>query len=260
MKKKTKIEMATVSVIIPVYKAEKSIIRALDSIKNQTRKVDEIILVNDGSPDDSAMVIDKYHKENPEMNIHYFLQKNQGPSVARNKGVSMATSAYIAFLDSDDAWLPNKIEEQLVCFDQNPDLNMLAGLRAQDKGSGAFRKVNFNQLLLKNYFVTSSVMVKKQAVLDAGGFPENQKYSEDYHLWLKIAQDDSQGIIEKPLFIYAEENEKINKEGLSGQMWEMEKGELSNYQSLYSLKKIGLFKYLFLCCFSLLKYFKRRLF
>src|SRR5690554_8078017 len=103
-----------ISVIIPMYNAEKTILNALNSIKNQTYKDDfEILVVNDGSIDKSVDCVEKFKKENPEWKIELIHQTNQGVSSARNKGLKVAKGEYIAFLDADDEWLPEKTEKQM---------------------------------------------------------------------------------------------------------------------------------------------------
>ena len=103
-----------ISVVIPMYNASQSIVKALDSVKYQTYKCTyQILVVNDGSEDCSKETVEKYILENPQMNITLIDQPNGGVSKARNEGLKRATGDYIAFLDSDDEWLPEKIEKQI---------------------------------------------------------------------------------------------------------------------------------------------------
>ena len=101
-----------VSVVIPVYNREKTIVRAVKSVLNQTYKNIEVIIVDDCSSDNSRVVIENAFSENN--NVRYIcLEKNSGACVARNRGVQLSKGKYVAFLDSDDAFLPNKIEKQI---------------------------------------------------------------------------------------------------------------------------------------------------
>jgi len=99
------------SIVIPVYNSENFIIKTLDSLKNQTYKDLEIILVNDGSVDNSEEVINDYINNNPTMNIKHKKIQNSGPSTARNEGFKMVTGEYVCFLDSDDCYESNLFEE-----------------------------------------------------------------------------------------------------------------------------------------------------
>lgn len=103
-----------ISVIIPVYNAEESIEKCLDSIKKQTWTGEfEIIVINDGSTDRSGEILENYRQKNPEMPIQLIHQENGGVSKARNAGLKIAKGDYIALLDSDDEWLPEKTEKQM---------------------------------------------------------------------------------------------------------------------------------------------------
>lgn len=107
-----------VSVIIPLYNAEKYIEETMESILNQTYKNIEIVVVDDGSKDQSASIVKNIERKYPEQ-IKYILQKNQGVSVARNTGIENASGEYISFLDSDDLWHPTKIEKQMESMHKN---------------------------------------------------------------------------------------------------------------------------------------------
>jgi len=104
-----------VSVIIPMYNSRDTIINALNSVKNQTAidQILEIIVVNDGSTDDSLILVKKYKKLNPQLPIVVFDKPNGGVSTARNKGMEITNGDWIALLDSDDEWLPHKLEVQI---------------------------------------------------------------------------------------------------------------------------------------------------
>ena len=107
----------SVSVIIPAHNASEYIGRAIESVLAQTRKPDEIIVVDDGSTDDTARIIADYGSK-----VIYIQQENAGPSVARNTGIEAATSEWIAFLDADDEWIPEKLELQTELLGRNTNL------------------------------------------------------------------------------------------------------------------------------------------
>jgi glycosyltransferase involved in cell wall biosynthesis len=100
------------TIIIPCFNAEKTIQRALESVFGQSYKNYEVIIINDGSIDDTAKKVGKFLKEKKLKNWFYFFQNNQGPSIARNKGAQKAKGKYLAFLDADDEWHPKKLEIQ----------------------------------------------------------------------------------------------------------------------------------------------------
>ncbi|PEC23566.1 glycosyltransferase family 2 protein [Bacillus cereus] len=107
-----------VSVIVPLYNAEKYIEETMESILNQTYKNIEIVIVDDGSKDQSSFIVKNLEKKYPQQ-IKYILQENQGVSVARNTGIENASGEYISFLDSDDLWHPTKIEKQIESMHKN---------------------------------------------------------------------------------------------------------------------------------------------
>lgn len=107
-----------VSVIVPLYNAEKYIEETMESILNQTYKNIEIVIVDDGSKDQSSSIVKNLKKKYPEQ-IKYILQENQGVSVARNTGIENASGEYISFLDSDDLWHPTKIEKQITSMQKS---------------------------------------------------------------------------------------------------------------------------------------------
>lgn len=111
--------MSTISVIIPAYNRAVLIGQTLDSILAQTRPVSEVLVVDDGSTDDTREVVYRYENKTSGM-IRLIKQANAGPSVARNHGLSLCTGDYVAFLDADDLWLPTKIEKQLALLQSDP--------------------------------------------------------------------------------------------------------------------------------------------
>jgi len=112
----------TISVIIPVYNREQYVAEAIRSVLAQTHPATEIWVIDDGSTDNSAAVIQAFGDT-----VRYYRQPNGGAAAARNQGVELATGDFLAFLDSDDRWLPHKLALQLAEFEQNPDLAMAFG-------------------------------------------------------------------------------------------------------------------------------------
>lgn len=123
--------MDTISVIIPAYNGDRFLAYAIESILCQTLQAFEIIVVNDGSTDETECVLEPYCDC-----IQYIYQDNQGVAAARNRGLEVAIGKYIVFLDQDDYWVPTKLEEQIACFKQNPHVGIVHSgwQRVQENG------------------------------------------------------------------------------------------------------------------------------
>ncbi len=249
--------MFKVSAIIPAYNAQKTIVSCLNSVINQTIKIDEILVIDDGSTDDTARIVSDYINTHSSFNIILLRKANSGPSAARNLGIEKAKGDLIAFLDADDCWMPEKTELQLKFLKEHKDTILIGSSHPNVKRSkfeGTFNIVSFNKLLWRNCFSTSTVAVKKKH-LPKNNFDENQKYSEDYGLWLRVALkgkcllvNSVVTIANKPAYGYT---------GLSANLWKMEKGELKNYKDLFKSRNIKVFQLCSLFIFSLLKFVRR---
>lgn len=252
----------SVSVVVPCYRCADTIERAIQSVYHQTMKPYEVILIDDFSEDKTLdRLYDIQNKYNDLLIKVIPLPKNVGPGAARNIGWNLSKQKYIAFLDSDDSWHPNKIKFQYTWMKSNPQIS-LSGHACRIVNTTyeykkvenvTFNELSKNKLLFSNKFLTPSVMLKTSLT---ERFPENQKYSEDYNLWLNIlfsgkasAYSDSElGFLYKASY---------GESGLSSQLYKMQVGELSNYKYLYSKGYINAFQYIFFTFFSLIKYLKR---
>jgi len=194
----------TVSAIIPTFNAGRFIVVAVESIRQQGAAVREIIIVDDGSTDDTPELVAELGE-----GIRYVRQENSGPSAARNLGVKLATSPLIAFLDADDAWTPNKIAEQLPVFQAHADVGLVASDMAETDVDGrviipsvleAHNLLSFFQelggtpvpqalrrLVEKNFVPTGTVIARKELLMELGGFNPEIRYGEDLELWAKVA-------------------------------------------------------------------------
>ncbi len=179
-----------ISVIIPTFNRSKTIFRAIDSILKQTYKPYEIIVVDDGSTDGTKdLVINKYPS------IKYFYQSNNGVSKARNKGLHESKGEWIAFLDSDDEWLPKKLQEQKKNLEQNPttfishtnEIWIRNGVRVnQMKKHQKFGGYIFDKCLEFCRMSPSSIMIHRKVFEDVGNFDEDLLVCEDYDLWIRV--------------------------------------------------------------------------
>jgi glycosyltransferase involved in cell wall biosynthesis len=204
-----------VSVIIPVYNGERYLAETLDSVIAQTMKDWEIIAVNDGSTDGSAAILAEYAGKEP-CRIRPVTVENGGVSRARNEGVDRARGRFIAFIDQDDIWAPEKLERQLAQFARDEALGLSFTNESIIDGQGAVVRTNviclgkdqrgeiFGHLLFENFIPISSVMVKKEIFLDSGGFDPQYALAEDYDWLLKIARSAAIDYVDEPLLRYRE--------------------------------------------------------
>lgn len=252
-----------VSVLIPCFRCAKTIERAVASVATQTVLPLELILVDDGSLDDTRAVInDLRSRHKPGWIRLVLLDQNVGAASARNAGWAIASQPYIAFLDADDAWHPRKIEIQYAYMSAHPNVMLCGhGYRLLDPtvlpdwsvDQDGVQSILKWTLILSNQFVTPSVMVRH----DVGQrFVEKQRYMEDHMLWLKIVCSGNHAVK------LASELTAIYKEpygvtGLSAQIWLMERSDLGNYQRLYDERFINRYQLAALGIYSVMKYVRR---
>ncbi len=185
-----------VSVIIPAYNAAVFIGETLTSVFDQTYSNYEVIVVNDGSADMDELekVLAPFRDR-----LIYLEQENKGPSAARNNAIGKARGEFVAFLDSDDTWLPNYLEEQIKLIRSEPASDMvysdallfgdgpLSGRRFMECAPSV-GPVTFESLLLyQTSVITSGTVVRRQSVIDAGLFDERFIRCEDFDLWIRLA-------------------------------------------------------------------------
>jgi teichuronic acid biosynthesis glycosyltransferase TuaG len=221
------------TVVIPAFNAGRTIAGALDSVRAQTLAATEVIVVDDGSADDTSTLVSDYILRHALLGWHLLGQQNGGPARARDKAIRAATCAYVALLDADDVWLPEKLEISVAhMIAQRLDI-LGARLRA-DGRDDVCRILDPRRMLFSNPYFTSTVVFSKAAYLDVGGFDLTQRYSEDYKLWLAFAWRGKRcGQLNRPLANYRADASGPHR-GLSSHLWRMEKGELGNYHWLRS--------------------------
>jgi len=184
--------LPTVSVVIPAYNAERYLRETLDSVLAQTYRDFEVIVVDDGSKDSTPAIAKGYGEP-----VRCVEQANAGPSAARNRGIREARGAFIAFVDSDDLWLPEKLAEQVPLFDPEGRVGLVY-CRAEKIGPAGQplptpqlpkpRGRVFMDFLFRNHCPTSGVVVRRECFETCGVFPEDMVWAEDWHLWLRIAR------------------------------------------------------------------------
>lgn len=237
-----------VSVIIPVYNAEKVIGKTLASVFNQTYKNMEIVLVDDCSKDKSSQVIEAFMKDHPEI-VFFCQQKNQGAGAARNKALELAKGQYVAFLDADDMWHPEKIQKQIELLREKKGAFSYTAIQMvaqNDQVIKTKRKVNDHidyKFLLHNTMIATSTVLIDRTVF--GDFRMSlRRGGQDYATWLMLLRDGTIAYgIDEALVDY-----RIgNKDSLAGtkyksirQVWEIQTQD----------EKIGKLRAAFnVCCF-----------
>jgi len=253
---------ASVSVVIPVYNAEATLLRAVESLVHQSVIPCEVLLVDDCSIDASLVVCEQAREK---FSVWFAIRilplaSNRGPSHARNRGWDLASGKYIAFLDADDSWHCEKVKIQWDFMEKNPEVSLcghLCGIHQAtvDTTSPVRTKILHPwRMLLSNPFSTPTVMLRRSL---RHRFSEKLRFSEDYHLWLQMALD---GLIlarmEHELAVL--HKERYGAGGLSGDMSGMARGEIAAYRSLYRERRISGILLWFLIPYSFGKFLRRQ--
>jgi len=189
------LKMAKVSVIIPVYNASRFIGETIKSVLSQTYKDFEIIVVDDGSTDNSADIVKSFG----DKKIILIKQKNRGVSAARNTGIKASTGKFIALLDHDDLWLPEKLEKQIPLLEKNPDVALVYSDVCYIDARGNPVSWMLKQFephrgyVLKELFITDFIpcltaVFRKDVIEKIGFFNERYRYAEEYELFLRMAR------------------------------------------------------------------------
>lgn len=247
-----------VSVIIPMYNSKDTIKSAIESVLNQTYKEPiEIIVVNDGSKDGCEKIVEKMIINNQTNRTIKLINKpNGGVSSARNRGIKEANGEYIAFLDSDDIWHPQKLELVFEALKDDSIKFIGHSYTLENNFDKKFNleklsKVSFTKLLLKNFAVTPSIIIKKEI---CEYFDETMTHTEDHELWLRIALKTDVHYLDLPLTTLGRPT--MTRGGLSANRWAMRKGELQMYKNIIRYKKSLTLLYPFLVIFSLAKHLR----
>ncbi len=222
-----------ISVVIPTYNRYAPLKRALESVFSQTIQPIEVIVIDDGSVDETSQII----KDFP--NIKYFYQKNRGVSSARNLGIKKSTSEWVAFLDSDDTWHKDKLKRQIDFHKQNSDLLISY---TDEKWIRNNKEVNlpkkykkyggdiFKECLSHCIIAPSATIMHKSLFEKIGFFEEDLEVCEDYDLWLKIALNHQIGLIDEKLITKYGGNE----DQLSVKYWGMDRFRVVALESILS--------------------------
>ena len=202
------------SIIIPAYNHEKYIGEAIQSVLDQTFEDFELIIINDGSSDNTEAEILKFRDER----IRYYSQENRGLSATLNRGLELARGKYFNFLPSDDAFFPEKLETQLKNFEEDPGLGLVfaypqlvdaEGREIKDDPAAQWAIVPyetkeeiFPALFERDFLSAPSALIKMECFRRAGHFDESLKTAQDYDMWMRILRYNDLRLIKKPLLKY----------------------------------------------------------
>ena len=254
---------APVSVVIRWYRCSLTIGRALASVVQQSLKPAEVILIDDASGDETWNVLRTMESTYPGWVRAIQLKSNRGAASARNAGWAAARQPFIAFLDADDAWHPEKIAIQYEYMKRHPQV-VLSGhqhrvLTQMDArlewmlGQGAEKSIHKWQLLLENQFVTPSVMLRADI---PQRFAEGRRYMEDRLLWLEIVCGGA-AVVLLNVDLAATYKLPYGSAGLSSNLWQMARSDIDNYRVLRRSGALSWLTSLFLMVFSILKFVRR---
>ena len=249
--------MTTISIIIPSYNAETTIIDTIRSVQNQTFSDWELIIIEDGSTDQTVAQIKTFTDER----IKLFCYENGGVAMARNRGIALAKGKFITFLDCDDLWTTDKLEEQLSALENhlNADVaySWVIDFESNAPNSSKPRKPIFfsgnvyPQMLVYNFIANgSNILVRREAVEKIGGFDVTYNPSEDWNFYIRLAKEFSFVLVPKHQVLYRQSITSMS----SNNIQKLEKGGLlviekayesapSNLQSLKSQSIALLYEY-----------------
>lgn len=225
----------TVSVVIPTYNHAPYVREAIDSALRQTHVPHEIIVVDDESQDETSQILAAYGTQ-----VRSVRQANQGVSAARNLGVSLAQGEFIAFLDSDDIWDPQKLERQLALFEDRPELGLVhCGFTSFDASAASLRPhlegmegwITEEMLRLDREVVGpgSTLMIPRRVFDEVGGFDPRLRQGEDWDLCYRIARCYPVGYVRDSLLMY-----RIHAAGIHLNIPGMENGMILSFEKIFA--------------------------
>jgi glycosyltransferase involved in cell wall biosynthesis len=188
--------MPSISVIIPTYNADRTILETIESVQNQTFTDFEIIVINDGSTDRTLEVLQSVSDDR----LKIFTYENSGASTARNRGIACAAGDYLTFIDADDLWAPDKLELQLAALREPPEAGVAYswtifmqeekdGSRSLHAGEPVLHQGDVHaELLICNFIASgSNILMRKQVIDQVGLFDTNLARTEDWDYYLRLA-------------------------------------------------------------------------
>lgn len=228
-----------VSVIIPTHDRREAVVNAIRSVQAQTHAVHEIIVVDDGSTDDTSEAVASHFPS-----VKCVQQAQRGVSAARNRGIREARSIWIAFLDSDDEWFPHKIERQLEMLSRASDLRLCHSdeiwirngrrVNPRAKHSKAGGRI-FQRCLPLCCISPSAALVRRDVFDDVGLFDETLPACEDYDLWLRICAREPVAYVDEPLIV----KHGGHADQLSRRYWGMDRFRIRALEKIVRCEELG---------------------
>ncbi|KPK84167.1 MAG: hypothetical protein AMS27_10725 [Bacteroides sp. SM23_62_1] len=221
--------MVKVSIIMPVYNCEKYVGEAIESVLAQSFKDFEFIIIDDGSDDNTSQIIEEYDKTDNRIRI-LRNEQNLGVVKSLNIGLRQSVGEYIARIDADDIWLPEKLEKQIIYLEKNGDIGMLATsklnidadgkIRERDKYPKTYSYKDIRDNILKrNLFCHSSVIFSNNVLKKVGYYDETFINSEDYEYWMRVISATKVEMLEEPLVYYRISTDAISYRRLKQQRY-----------------------------------------
>lgn len=236
----------SISVVIPTYNRAKDLVKAVSSALDQSYPVTEVLVCDDGSSDDSKARIAEIH----DPRVKWIdCGKNGGPAIPRNIGVKQSTGQWIAFLDSDDSWLPEKLEKQVQAVEKQKLKACCTNASRIRKGENAgpyasFQKENIRliDLFYQNSVICSSVLAEKETLMRCSLFPESKAFTaiEDYVLWVRVATQSDFAYLDECLVNYFDNFETSIRSEHSNDSWAIFDKVFTDFRQWMKEKKIVL--------------------
>lgn len=254
-----------ISVIIPMYNSKDTINNAIESVLNQTYVGEiEIIIVNDGSNDGCEKIVEDLILNNQTNKIIKLINKlNGGVSSARNRGIKEASGKWIALLDSDDIWFPEKLQKQVDEIRKNQNIKFIGTNRNTEfypffkKADNHIYSLNTKEILVKMYPQTSTVLVNKDILCKTNLYDETRTHAEDGDLWLRIAEHDDLYVINEDLCYTGGGKRNFGESGLSSNLPKMYEGEILALKGAKNRKQINILEFFGFYIWLTLKYYRR---
>lgn len=206
----------TVSVIIPAYNHARFLGEALESVLAQTYKDCEIVVVDDGSTDDTRTVATSYAPR-----VRYYFQPHGGEGNARNAGIRVTSGRYVAFLDADDTWAPEKLAKQVAYLDAHPEVGVVftSYLKTDEAGKPLtvepkrfpYTRSAFETMLIWPYGSMNVAVVRRTCLDRVGGFDETLLFGTDWDIWLRVAQHYGMANLDQPLATYRQSAGSVSR-------------------------------------------------